>query len=110
MKTNKMEIPKEIEDFKEEAFPILQKYGYISDRKKKGLVWFAIILLWIASLTTFYYAGYQGWFKDNINQNVAVEPQINNTMNNEYKFSTPIDNNYYNNYTINVQIPQNMCG
>jgi len=97
-------IPEEIETFSREAIPILKKYGFINEKKRNNGFnkYMFLFILWIATLSLFYYAGSEDWFKSNISHNVSLSPIVENTINNSYTFSTPIENKYE--YSDNVTI------
>ena len=100
---------KEIDNWARESLKILKDYGYVNNGKKIML----IALLWILSLSVFYFAGTQDFFKSVVSQNVSLEPQINTT--NYFSFGTPIENSYdfspRNNFSIynNIIITENLC-
>lgn len=93
-----LENKKKIDDYVD----AVKKAGYSSylggklknrEMKDRILISSAILILWIISIFIFYYSGYRGWFNDEIS-NIINLPKINNTINNNYEFRTPIENEY----------------
>lgn len=81
---------------------VLKKYGYTRNGKSKVIFYLSMILLWSLSIMASLYMGYNGYFKDNINQQVSLEPQVNVTS--FYDFKPETNNDYdftpKNNFTI----------
>lgn len=96
---------KEIDEWAKKSIPILKEYGYIRDKNTLLLVIVAFVI-GVTVSGIFFYGIQNDAFKSDVNQTVNLDPITN--ISNQYLFAP--QNQFAPNYTIQVNIPDNLCG